>query len=197
MTSINQGERRFLCESGESSSRQTVKPFVSAAIAVFLSLVSSSAFSADSVFARFQKAAEAFTPQAELIAWDTTSELANFRGKMVLVHFWAMWCAPCVTELPKLDALQRRRGGEDFAVVAISADRSSPDRLRTFVADLGIENLTAYQDRLGVLSSLFEVRSFPTSFLLDRDGRILGRLEHSADWNSPEADAFLDSWKGS
>jgi thiol-disulfide isomerase/thioredoxin len=164
-------------------------------IVLQLSLGIQPAAAGDDVFARF-------VPETATIAHDTRltgpgglRTFGELRGRLVLVHFWAMWCAPCVEELPTLDQLQRR-AGEDFAVIAISADRASPERLATFVGELGIEHLGIYQDSFGGLASLFRIRSFPTSFLLGRDGQVIGRLEHTADWNSLEAAAFLERWQG-
>ncbi len=119
---------------------------------------------------------------------------ADFKGKTVLVNFWATWCAPCLKELPSLDALQKDLGGDDFEVVAIAADPRGPEVADTFLKRLNITNLKLYADpRLQVAMSIGGASVLPVSILYDARGNEVGRLVGEADWSSPEARRLIES----
>ncbi len=120
--------------------------------------------------------------------------LNKFRGKAVLVNFWATWCAPCLKELPSLDVLQGRLGGRKFQVVAIAADPQGPKTAQAYLDRLGIENLALYADpRLAMATSIGGANVLPVSVLYDAKGREVGRLIGEADWSSPEAQRLVES----
>ncbi|MEO1252292.1 MAG: redoxin family protein [Pseudomonadota bacterium] len=140
----------------------------------------------------------AFPPRgAPQIAFDRGDEkvsLADFRGKAVLVNFWATWCAPCLKELPSLDALQDRLGGRNFEVVAIAADPKGPEAAQSFLDRLKIKNLDLYADpRLAMATSIGGSGALPVSILYDAKGREVGRLVGEADWASEEAVRLVSS----
>jgi thiol-disulfide isomerase/thioredoxin len=110
--------------------------------------------------------------------------LADFRGKVVLVNLWATWCPPCVKEMPALDALQRRLGGPDFAVVAISQDAGGIERPKSFLDQRKLGALLPYLDARGAVAAALRGPGLPTSVLLDRQGREIARLVGAADWDS-------------
>ena len=117
--------------------------------------------------------------------------LGDFAGRVVLLNFWATWCAPCVRELPSLDRLQAKLGGADFTVVAVSWDRAGLPVVRPFLAQLDIEHLDIYLDPAGKTRAGFGVGGLPTTFLIDVAGRLVGGLEGPAEWDSPEAEALI------
>jgi thiol-disulfide isomerase/thioredoxin len=116
--------------------------------------------------------------------------LSSFRHRMVLVNLWATWCGPCVHEMPSLDRLQAALGG-DLTILAISEDRGGAATVNQFLTKHGIKNLAAYLDPQGNVAHAFGVDGLPTSFLIGRDGRILGWLKGAADWDSPAMQALL------
>jgi thiol-disulfide isomerase/thioredoxin len=110
--------------------------------------------------------------------------LADFRGKQVLLNIWATWCGPCREEMPTLDRLQSRLGGPDFEVVALSIDRDGVDVVRDFYAELGLQALRIYVDTSTMAPINLNVLGVPTTLLLDRNGRELGRYTGPAEWDS-------------
>jgi thiol-disulfide isomerase/thioredoxin len=116
--------------------------------------------------------------------------LADFRGRVILLNFWATWCAPCVAEMPSLDRLEAMLGGKDFTVIALSEDLS-PTAIGPFFSEHGLTRLRRYHDPAGALARAFSLRGLPTTVLIDREGRVLGRFEGPAEWDSPEAVALI------
>lgn len=117
--------------------------------------------------------------------------LAEFRGKIVLLNIWATWCAPCRREMPSLDRLQGLLGGADFDVIALSIDRSGIETVRKFYTDVGIRNLPIYLDSSGKAARELATIGVPATLLIDRTGRELGRLIGPAEWDEPDIVQFL------
>lgn len=116
--------------------------------------------------------------------------LEDFAGKLVLVNLWATWCAPCRREMPSLEQLQTRLG-DKLAILAISEDIGGSKAVAPFVAKLGLKALKVYLDPKNAVSQAFKVDGLPTSVLIDRRGRVLGRVEGEADWVSPKMLAVI------
>jgi thiol-disulfide isomerase/thioredoxin len=123
-------------------------------------------------------------------AGDTVS-LSDFRGKLVLVNLWATWCEPCLREMPSLDRLQSRLG-DRIAVLAVSEDRGGSKAVKPFIAKLGLKSIKTYLDPKSAVGRAFEVRGLPTTLLIGRDGKVLGRVEGGAEWDSPKMLGVLE-----
>jgi thiol-disulfide isomerase/thioredoxin len=117
--------------------------------------------------------------------------LADYDGQIVLLNFWATWCAPCRKEMPALDALQAELGGADFQVVTVATGRNSPAGLTRFFADEAIENLPLFTDPKQELARNMAVLGLPVTVLIDRQGNEIARLMGDADWNSDSARAII------
>ncbi len=122
-----------------------------------------------------------------------TADLSDFKGKLVLINLWATWCEPCLREMPSLERLQSHFG-DRIAVLAVSEDRGGSKTVAPFIAKLKLKSVKIYIDPKSAVGRAFEVRGLPTSLLIDRDGKVLGRVEGAAEWDSPTIMAVLASF---
>jgi len=111
--------------------------------------------------------------------------LTGLRGQVVVVNFWATWCAPCVAELPSLDRLQRALGGEGLRVLAVSVDADGA-ALARFVREANLE-LPVLRDRDGHAAAAWGVDSFPATFVVDVEGVVRESYLGPARWDEPAA----------
>ena len=118
-------------------------------------------------------------------------DLSEYNGKLVLVNFWATWCAPCRAEMPSLDRLQQAMGGPDFEVVIISLDRAGYAKAAAFLDEIGVKNLTTYIDPGIKAARKLGALGLPVTLLLNRKGDEIGRLTGPAEWDSAEARALI------
>lgn len=127
-------------------------------------------------------------PQTPFLAGDGTEmTLEDFKGRVILVNFWATWCAPCVKELPSLDRLQFKLGGEGLLVLAVNQDRGGAAVAGPFLKKLDVNRLGLFLDSRMKLGRAFGVRALPWTLLIGRDGKIIGQLPGYAEWDSDEA----------
>jgi thiol-disulfide isomerase/thioredoxin len=119
--------------------------------------------------------------------------LADFKGKVVLLNIWASWCVPCREEMPQLDKLQAELGGKDFEVVAVNIDRGGGDKAKKFLDETGATHLVPYTDPSGKLFAAVKAVGMPTTLLIDRDGKEIGRLVGPADWGSDDARKLIEA----
>ena len=117
--------------------------------------------------------------------------LADFRGRVLVVNFWATWCAPCVREMPTLDTLQAKLGGRAFAVLAINQDRGGEKVAAPFVQKNGWRHLTLYTEPDGHFVRDENLQGLPTSIIVDKDGREVARVEGPRDWDNAETISAL------
>lgn len=117
--------------------------------------------------------------------------LRDFRGQVVVLNLWATWCPPCREEMPTLDELQQRLGGEDFEVVALSLDRQGLEPVRKFYDEIGVDNLRLYIGSPGDVMARLRVRGMPTTLVVDRRGREVARVVGKADWSTPQMIDYL------
>ena len=131
-------------------------------------------------------------PQVPLLdAKNQPVTLDTFKGKVVLVNFWATWCGPCVREMPALDALQAKFADRPFVIVAVSLDRLGFPKITPFLERIRVSRLTVLLDRKRALYRKVGGQGLPTTLLLDRQGRVRGYLEGPAEWDSKEAEALI------
>jgi thiol-disulfide isomerase/thioredoxin len=124
-------------------------------------------------------------------AADADQTLAKFPGKVLVVNFWATWCAPCVKEMPTLNALQAKLGGSQFQVLAISQDREGAKVAQPFFEKNDWKNLTFYVEKMGRFSKDANLRGLPTTLIIDKTGKEVARVEGESKWDSPEVEKTL------
>ena len=117
--------------------------------------------------------------------------LADFKGKTVVLNFWATWCAPCRKEMPSLDRLNVEMGGADFAVIAVATGRNPLPKILSFNEENGIETLKVYLDPRSNLARNMGALGLPTTVILNPAGEEIARMQGDAEWDSPAAKAIL------
>ncbi len=128
------------------------------------------------------------TPQGDNVTWD------NFKGKYLLVNFWATWCGPCVVELPSLDKLQSRFKNSDLGVIAVSLDQQrNHEYIKKFTYNRNIGEFAAYFDKYNEIKRNIRMRGIPTTYLLNPNGKILYIFEGDAEWDSPSSIEFFNT----
>jgi thiol-disulfide isomerase/thioredoxin len=122
---------------------------------------------------------------------DGRFSLEDYRGKVVLLNLWATWCAPCLNEMPTLDRLKAELGSDDFEVLAVSIDRGEIEKSRIFLDRTGAQHLALLVDETHELNFAFKAYTLPTTLLLDREGRLIGRIVGDTVWDSREVKRLI------
>jgi peroxiredoxin len=117
--------------------------------------------------------------------------LSEFKGRYVLVNFWATWCIPCKMEMPSLEELHKRFSNEKLAVLPISNDMFGEKVVRPYVKANEFSFTILFDPTLKV-SNRYGVVTLPTTFLVDPEGMIIGVLEGAEDWSKPETFLYFE-----
>ena len=115
--------------------------------------------------------------------------LNDFRGKVVLVNFWATWCPPCIEEMPSMDSLQKTLDQEKFSIIAISVD-DSWDSVDTFIKSSDLD-LNIYSDFEGKVAKLYGTHKVPETYILNKEGIVVRKILGEIDWTSPKVLSYL------
>lgn len=139
-----------------------------------------------------------FKPMTTVFTGPDGAEMtvADFKGKLVVMNFWATWCAPCREEMPSIDRLAGELAGDDIAVVAVSTDRGDVSRITDFFDEIAIQNLEIHRDKESALAREAGAFGLPMTIIIDRDGREIARLLGGAEWDSAEAKAIVRKLAG-
>jgi thiol-disulfide isomerase/thioredoxin len=117
--------------------------------------------------------------------------LDDWKGRVVLLNIWATWCAPCRKEMPQLERLQAELGSAEFEVVALSVDRGGVAASKRFLDQIKVEKLKPYTDASGRAGPALKAIGMPTTLLIDREGREIGRLIGPAEWDGEDAKRLI------
>jgi thiol-disulfide isomerase/thioredoxin len=111
--------------------------------------------------------------------------IAEWRGRGLVINFWATWCPPCVAEMPALDRLAEQVARDGIEVLALSSDRGGRAQVEPFYQRVGLRHLGIWLDPRGAFGRAAGVRGLPTTLILDRSGMERSRYEGAADWDHP------------
>src|SRR5262249_35766175 len=117
--------------------------------------------------------------------------LEQLRGKVVIVNFWATWCEPCVEEMPSMQKLRTRLAGAPFEIVAVNNEEGEP-RIRKFLQKVPL-TFPIVRDTDGRVTRAWNAHVFPSSYVLDPEGKIRYAIADSADWVAPDIVKKIES----
>ena len=112
--------------------------------------------------------------------------LDDFKGKLVILNFWATWCAPCKEEMPSLDNLQVNTRLNNLKIFPINIGQEDVAKSKFFFEELNIKNLNIYIDAPTTLAKKFSLRGIPTTILFNKEGKEFARIMGSIDFNDEE-----------
>ena len=121
-------------------------------------------------------------------------DLDDFKGKLLLLNFWATWCAPCREEMPSLDNLQLNRELSNLMIFPINIGQEGEDKLEFFFSELNIKNLNIYMDGSITLAKKFALRGVPTTILFNKQGKEFARIVGSIDFENEEFINWLKTY---
>jgi thiol-disulfide isomerase/thioredoxin len=129
-------------------------------------------------------------PEAVLLdAEDGEHALADYKGKWVVLNFWATWCAPCRREMPSLERLQAAM--PDLAVVPVATGRNAVEGIKRFFEEAGVKTLPILRDPQSDLAHAMGVMGLPVTVIINPEGEEVARLIGDAEWDSDSAKAVL------
>tara|TARA_Y100000389_G_C17035781_1_gene305690 strand:- start:23 stop:538 length:516 start_codon:yes stop_codon:yes gene_type:complete len=120
--------------------------------------------------------------------------LDDFKGKLIILNFWATWCAPCKEEMPSLDKLQSNSNLNNLKIFPINIGREDTSRSEFFFEELNIKNLDIYIDANITLAKKFSLRGVPTTILFNKQGKEFARIMGSIDFNNKEFINWLKTY---
>ncbi|MEM8825067.1 MAG: TlpA disulfide reductase family protein [Pseudomonadota bacterium] len=123
----------------------------------------------------------------------TPGDMSAYAGDVVVLNFWATWCAPCRAEMPSLQALQDELQDEGLEVVTVAFGRHNPMAMTRFWEEAGLTTLPLHLDADTAMAKGLGVVGLPHTFLLDRSGQVIAEFRGEADWAAPETVALMRS----
>jgi len=118
-------------------------------------------------------------------------QLNALKGKIVLLNFWASWSGPCKEEMPSIEALYQHYKERDFAFLTISIDYEGPEPVRKFI-EKHRYRFSVLLDPKGKTLDLFEINKIPATLIIDKEGKMIGRVIGPRNWDSPEVFSLID-----
>ena len=117
--------------------------------------------------------------------------LDNFKGKLLILNFWATWCAPCREEMPSLDSLQANTKLDNLKIFPINIGQEDRSKSKIFFEELNIKNLDIYIDAPITLAKKFSLRGVPTTILFNKEGKEFARILGAIDFNDKKFTNWL------
>tara|TARA_B100000287_G_C20184343_1_gene603518 strand:- start:45 stop:554 length:510 start_codon:yes stop_codon:yes gene_type:complete len=120
--------------------------------------------------------------------------LDDFRGNLILLNFWATWCAPCKEEMPSLDTLQKQKNLNNLIIFPINVGQDKVEKAEKFFQDLKIKNLDLFFDTSMTMAKNFALRGIPTSIFFNKEGEEFARIIGSIDFKDKKFIEWLSSY---
>ncbi|MDR1838014.1 MAG: TlpA family protein disulfide reductase [Treponema sp.] len=117
--------------------------------------------------------------------------LSSYRGKVVILNFWATWCPPCRTEMPSMEILYQRFNAQGLEILAVDIGESASS-VQQFIRRAGY-TFPVILDRNNRVSTVYQVEAIPTTYIIDREGKIIGNVIGSIMWDNPRVIAAIDA----
>jgi peroxiredoxin len=117
-------------------------------------------------------------------------EIKQFKGKIILINFWATWCAPCKEEMPSMEILHRQFEEKNFVLLTVSVDYGGVKSVQEFI-NKHQYTFPVLLDPKGEIFDLFKVKGIPTTFLVDKKGKMIGKAIGPRDWKSQEVFSLI------
>jgi len=124
----------------------------------------------------------------------TKISISDFKGEFIILNFWALWCAPCIEEMPALDKLKGKLKNNGFEVIAVATGRNSREKVDIFYQQKNLKFLSQYFDPKSELARKFKIKALPTTVMLNRKGEEVGRVKGVIDWNSSDSEKLFLEW---
>ena len=121
-------------------------------------------------------------------------DLSDYHGNLIILNFWATWCAPCKEEMPSLDLLQLNKNLKNLKIFPINVGKDNIEKATIFFEDLKIKNLKIYFDSPITLAKTFGLRGIPTSILFNKEGLEFARIIGSIDFENPKFIEWLSNY---
>ena len=121
-------------------------------------------------------------------------DLKNFSNKLIILNFWATWCAPCKEEMPSLDQLQSNKKLNNLKIFPINVGQEDIVNSKVFFKGLNIKNLNIYYDPTVDLAKKFLLRGIPTTILINKEGNEFARIIGSIDFNDKKFISWLEKY---
>ena len=117
--------------------------------------------------------------------------LSEFKDQVVVLNFWATWCAPCLEEMPAFERIYRRYRSQGLAVIAVSLDKGDTSKVEKFVDEHSL-TFPVLLDLDGIAERIYPSFTIPFTYVIDKKGRIAARVDGAKNWSSNETFAALD-----
>lgn len=129
----------------------------------------------------------------KVLVVDADESVVEFghREDILVINFWATWCAPCKKEMPSLNILAESMEYDDIRIITVASGRNSKEAIDAFFTENNLANLNKFRDPKGKMAMSYRVTALPTTVVIDPTGREIGRIIGDIDWNTGDIRTFF------
>lgn len=118
-------------------------------------------------------------------------QLSQWRGKVVVINLWATWCTPCIAEMPTLNEFAARYNPKGVTVIPLSIGQDSAEKIEAFFKQYGLSAMNVARDTDNSSLRAFGVSGLPSSFIIDKQGNLVGQIDGATNWNDVQLNAYI------